>query len=167
MSLFTCKADAQAFGLSHAEVRAVVAYAAGGKLLIRVDSDGLGGFPQPSASVMLWDVDPGRQDYSLRDTLPIPGGAVFALAAGADGELRVAIAAGDPGLGKGLGPEPPPGEVKIWDSRTGKVRCLRDRPQGRDYGPGDLARRRPPGDRQRGPDGEAVGPHPLRRGERP
>ena len=114
----------EAFGLSHADVHAVVAYAAAGKLLVRVTSDGLGGFQQPAASVMLWDVDPGRQGYSLRDTIPIPGGAVFALAAAADGELRVAVAAGAPGLGRGVGPEPPPGEVKIWDSRTGKVRAF-------------------------------------------
>ena len=112
--------------LSHSDVRAVVAYAAGGKLLVRVTGDGFSGLQEPTASVRVWDVDPERRRFTLRDTFKIPGGAVFAVAAASDGRLRVAVAAGAPGLGAGprLGPAPPPGEVKVWDEETRKVRAF-------------------------------------------
>ena len=128
--------------LSHSDVRAVVAYIADGKRLVRVTGGGMRrGLEEPTASVRVWDVDPAKERYTLRDTLPIPDGAVFALTASSDGRLRVAVAPGVPGPGAGfhLGPEPSKSEVKVWDEETGKVRLLRDRPQGQRYGPRVLA----------------------------
>src|SRR6185437_2992488 len=114
----------QTFGLSHSDVRAVIAYAAGGKLLVRVTSDGRPGFQEPTATVMLWDVDPAKQELTLRDSFKIPGGGVYALASAADGHLRVAVAEGNPGLGRRIGVEPAPGQVQLWDGATGKVRVF-------------------------------------------
>jgi eukaryotic-like serine/threonine-protein kinase len=113
---------AEAFGLAHSDVRGVVAYTAGGKLLVRVTSDSLTGFRQGTgASVMLWDVDAGQQRITLRDTFKVPGGSVFALASAADGHLRIAAAAGDP---FDRAPDAPDGAVKLWDSDTRKVRVF-------------------------------------------
>ncbi|HVS37053.1 MAG TPA: protein kinase [Gemmataceae bacterium] len=114
----------QPFGLSHSEVRGVTAYAAGGKLLVRVDSDGLGASLEPTASVMTWEVGPGPGQFSLRDRVKIPQGTVFALAADANGDLRAASAMGESNFPAGFGPAVPAGVVNIWDSRTGKLRTI-------------------------------------------
>ncbi len=112
----------QVFGLSHTDVRGVVAFAAGGKTLVRVTSSGVNGFQPAAGTVKVWDVEAGQR-VSLRDTHKIPGGAVFALACAADGQLRVGVAAGvpEPIL---LGREAAPGDIAIWDSATGQVRSF-------------------------------------------
>ena len=111
--------------LSHKDVRAVVAYVAGGKRLVRVTGGGLRtGLDEPTASVRVWDVDPAQGRYTLRDPFKIPDGAVFALTASSDGRLRVAVAVGAPEPFPRLGPEPSGSEVKVWDEETGKVRAF-------------------------------------------
>lgn len=118
----------QRMPLMHMEVSAVVAFTGGGKLFVRVTSDGLGmrlGGRLNTASVWVWKVDAPNRKFELRDTYPIPGGTVFALAGAADGRLRVAVAEGPSsfpgplGFNQGLTP-PPPGEVKIWDEVAAK-----------------------------------------------
>jgi serine/threonine protein kinase/WD40 repeat protein len=106
-------------------IRAVLSYAAGGKRLIRVTSDGRFGFPGSTASVMVWDVAPGDPPFDWRETLPIPGGKVFALATAADGHVRVAVAAGKSERGDFRKPELVSDEVQLWDDVTGKVRALK------------------------------------------
>ncbi len=108
----------KAFGISHSDVRGVVAFAAGGKLLVRVTSDGVG-FEKGTGSAMVWDVGPGEQ-ISLRDTYKIPGGTVFALASAADGHLRVAVSAGE-GRARFGKEAPVDGEVNLWDGAGEKV----------------------------------------------
>jgi WD40 repeat protein len=113
------RGNEQAFGISHEDVRGAVAFVAGGKLLVRVTSDGLS-FGKTTGSVMVWDVRPKDLRISLRDTHKVPGGRVFALASAADGHLRVAVGAGGPR--RGLGAEGPvSGEVKVWDGVGAKV----------------------------------------------
>ncbi len=115
--------DKEALGLGHSDVRGVVAYGVGGKILVRVTSDDRHGFEGPGGTVKVWDVDAKQQRVTLRDTYKIPGGTVFALTTGADGHLRVAVASGKPRF-VGINPAPPPGEIKLWDSVTGKVRTF-------------------------------------------
>jgi len=110
----------QAFGLSHSDVHGMVTFAAGGKLLVRVTSDGLG-FGKGTGSVKVWDVGPGQQ-LSLHETYKIPGGAVFALVHAADGHLRVGVSAGEPHLRPGL--EAVSDEVNLWDSVTRQVQAF-------------------------------------------
>jgi eukaryotic-like serine/threonine-protein kinase len=119
------RGNKEAFGLSHSDVRGVVAFAAGGKALVRVTSNGRG-LGQETGSVRVWDVDLGRQSFTLRDTHPIPGGGLYALASAADGQLRVAVARGPSRFPGGIGPGPaaPAGEVKLWDGATGTVRAF-------------------------------------------
>jgi serine/threonine-protein kinase len=115
------------FGLSHTDVSAVVAFTGGGKLFVRVTSDGLGaGLRSNTAGVWVWKVDAPKRKFELRDTYSIPGGSVFALAGAADGRLRVAVAEGPSpfpgplGFNQGMKP-PPPGEVKVWDQAAAKT----------------------------------------------
>ncbi len=107
---------------AHSDVLAVVAFAAGGKLLVRVTSNGIGALKN-SASLKVWEEDARCSRYTLRDTYEIPGGKVFALASAADGQLRVAVAQGPraPGDFPGFGKEPSRTEVQVWDGATQKV----------------------------------------------
>jgi WD40 repeat protein len=110
-----------AHGLSHEDVRAALAFDRRGRLLVRVTSSSAN---SPSASARLWDVGPKAEKVTLRDTLPLPGGMVYALAVMPDGSLRVAAAAGTPRLFPGAGPPKGASDVKLWDSATGKARTL-------------------------------------------
>jgi serine/threonine-protein kinase len=116
------RGNEQAFGLAHSDVFGVVAFTAGGKLLVRITSNGRGA-GKSTASVKVWSVDTQLQRYLLRETYEIPGGSVFALASAADGQLRVAVAEGPRAFGgfTGFGKEPSRTEVRLWDSATKKV----------------------------------------------
>ncbi|HEY7312398.1 MAG TPA: serine/threonine-protein kinase [Gemmataceae bacterium] len=114
-----------AIALGHYEIHAVLAYAAGGKLLVRVTSNGRIGFPASTASVIVWDVTPGEASFELRDTFQIPGGTVFALTSAADGHFRVAVASGKPERGGFRQPELISDEIQIWDDVTRKVRVVK------------------------------------------
>jgi eukaryotic-like serine/threonine-protein kinase len=121
------RGNERAFGLSHSDVFGVVAFAAGGKLFVRVTSNGQGA-GMNTGSVLVWEFGPGPR-FRLRDKHQVPGGAVYALASAADGGLRVAVAEGPAAfLGgfPGAGPpgKSPPREVKLWDGATQKVQAF-------------------------------------------
>jgi WD40 repeat protein len=89
-----------------------VAISPDGKLLAATGSaPGPGKGPRPGGRVKVWDIQTGKELYSLEG-----GGASVAFSP--DGK-RLASASGWAGLA--LGPKGLLGEVKVWDMQTGKI----------------------------------------------
>ena len=123
------RGNVQAFGLSHSDVRGVVAFVAGGKRFVRVTSDGRGPLDK-TGSVMVWDVDAAEQQLTFREKHKVPGGAVYTLASATNGQLRIAAAAGAPGFFPRLPPEPAMNEVQLWDTTRPQAQALATGHQG-------------------------------------
>lgn len=119
--------NAKAFGISHSDVRGALAFTTGGKILVRVTSNSIGGgFGVGTGSVKVWDVNLPKREFLLRDTYKIPGGAVYALATAADGGLRVASTRGPAPFAGGPRPAPKPADVAVhlWDGPDSKTRTF-------------------------------------------
>lgn len=120
------KGNKKPFGVFHHRIRSALAFSAGGKLLVRVTSNGIRVGPgAATGSVKVWDVDLPRREFRLRDTYEIPGSTLYALVGAGDDSLRVASAHGPNPLPAGIGPAPKAGvEVYLWDGPDRKVRSF-------------------------------------------
>ncbi len=114
-------ANEKASGLSHQQVRGVVAYAPDGKSLVRVTADGASA---TTGNMTRWNMDPETGRVGLADSAQVPGGAVYALAFTPDGAIKVAAAKSLPRFPSQVEKDKPATGVKLWDSATKQTRVL-------------------------------------------
>jgi serine/threonine protein kinase/WD40 repeat protein len=104
---------------SFGNCRGAVAFAADGKLLALVTSQGSA---RSSGTLLLWNTVPGREQATLRASHAVPGGGVYALVVLGGGEVWLAVAAGPaPSAANNAGAS----DVYLWDTASGQARVLR------------------------------------------